>query len=411
MLRSMFTAIGSLTMHQTFMDIVSNNIANANTHSYKAVRATFQDQISQLMAVGAAPTATLGGINPTQIGLGTRLGATQGLFTQGTLQATGINTDMAVQGDGFFIYRTPTGNVYSRDGALNIDSDGYLVNNSTGMRIQGWQAVVSGSSATVNTGTPIGDIQIPINATLARATSSAIVRGNLDSTATAGSAGAFTMTMGVYDSLGVLHSVAVTFTPNGGGSNSWAISGSGAGVTLAGGPVTFNSSGQWVSGAGTVTLVPGGGAASPQTIALDFSTVTQLASTSSAALASQDGLAPGFLTGFSTVTNTGEIYGVYSNGLQQLIGQVGLALFVNPTGLMREGQNVFSENLNSGTAQIGQANVNGRGSIINGYLEASNVDMAQEFTNMILAQRGFQASSRIITTSDEMLQELVNLKR
>ncbi len=407
MLRSMFTAIGSLTMHQTFMDVVSNNIANANTHSYKAVRATFQDQISQLMSIGSGPTAALGGINPTQIGLGSRLGATQGLFTQGALQSTGINTDMAVQGDGFFIYRTPTGNVYSRDGALNIDSDGFLVNNSTGMRIQGWQAAISGSTATVNSGGPITDIQIPINATLARATSTGIMRGNLDST----SGSPFSSTMGVYDSLGVLHSVTVTFSPVGGGSNQWNISGSGAGVALAGGPVTFNSSGQWVSGTGTVTLTPGGGAASPQTIALDFTTITQLAATSSVSLASQDGLAPGFLTGFSTVTNTGEIYGVYSNGLQQLIGQVALSLFVNPTGLQREGQNVYTENLNSGAPQIGAANVNGRGSIVNGYLEASNVDMAQEFTNMILAQRGFQANSRIITTSDEMLQELVNLKR
>lgn len=408
MLRSMFTSIGSLTLHQSYMDVVANNLANVNTPGFKGSRVTFMDQISQMMSVGAGPSAALGGINPTQIGLGVRMGAVTTGFTQGAMQSTGRVTDVALQGDGFFIYRQGAANLYSRDGALSIDSDGYLVNAATGMRIQGWQATTTSGSPTVNTGGPIGDIRIPINSTLARATTTATLRGNLDSTTANG--GTFTSTLGVYDSLGVLQSVNVTFTRTGPGAWSWAATSGSPAANVGSGTVSFDSSGQFTGSSGSISI-PGANGAATTNVTLDFAGFTQLATPSDAAVSNQDGVPAGSLTGFSVVTNTGEIFGVYSNGLQQLIGQVAIANFVNPSGLEHAGQNTFRIGLNSGTAQVGAAGTGGRGQVLNGYLEASNVDMAQEFTNMILAQRGFQASSRVITTSDEMLQELVNLKR
>lgn len=414
MLRSMFTSIGALTLHQSYMDVVANNLANVNTTGYKGSRVTFMDQISELLAAGAGPGANLGGINATQIGLGVRLGAITTGFTQGALQSTSRPSDVAIQGDGFFIYSDGTTPFYSRDGALEMDSDGVLVNAATGMRIQGWQAITtSGSTGVINTGLPISDITIPVNSTLARQTSTATLRGNLNATAAATAAGAFTLTAGVYDALGNLHSVNLTFQRAGATSNQWNVTTASPAAITGGGTVTFDPlTGQYTAGTLTMQVTPPATTgAQPFSVAVDLSNLTQLASASDAAMSNQNGLAPGSLSGFSVVTNTGEIYGLYSNGLQERIGQMALANFVNPSGLEHAGQNLFREGLNSGAAQVGLANTGGRGTLVSGYLEASNVDMAQEFTNMILAQRGFQASSRVITTSDEMLQELVNLKR
>ncbi len=409
MLRSMFTSIGSLTLHQSYMDVVANNLANVNTTGYKSSRVTFQDQISQLLAAGAAPSANVGGINPTQIGLGVRLGSITTGFTQGALQSTSRPSDIAIQGDGFFIYSDNTTQYYSRDGALDMDADGVLVNTSTGLRIQGWQAqTISGSTGVIDTGLPIGEITIPVNSTLARATTNATLRGNLDSTLPLGNT--FTATAGIYDSLGVLHPVSVVYTHTANDTWTWAASAGSPAASVGGGTVTFNTSGQYTGGSGTITI-PGTGGAAATTATLDMSSLTQLATANDVALSNQDGLAAGSLSGFSVVTNTGEIYGLYSNGLQERLGQIAMANFINPSGLEHAGQNLFITGLNSGAPQVGTANSGGRGTLVSGYLEASNVDMAQEFTNMILAQRGFQASSRVITTSDEMLQELVNLKR
>ena len=407
MLRSMFTAIGALTLHQTYMDVVADNLANVNTHGFKSGRFSFQSQIAQLMQSGAAPTATTGGLNPMQVGLGVRAGGAGYNFTQGTLQGTNRLTDLAIQGDGLFVYRDSTNGTqfYSRDGAIDVDADGYLVNLSNGMRVQGWVA----QNGVVDTGTALSSIDIPLNSTMAEATTTALVRGNLNAAATSGSAGAATSTLGVYDSLGNLHDVSITFTPAGNGVWNWAATSGSPAASVGTGSTTFDSTGHYVSGTGTLTI-PGLNGANTISVTLDMSNLTQLASGSTIALASQDGVGPGSLSGFHA-TALGEIYGVYSNGLQQLIGQLATATFVNNSGLERAGQNMFIEGLNSGDPNFAPAGSSGHGTFVTGYLEASNVDMAQEFTNMILAQRGFQASSRVITTSDEMLQELVNLKR
>lgn len=412
MLRSMFTAISALNLHQVFMDVIADNLANANTFGYKSNRISFQDQYSQLLSIGSAPTQTVGGVNPIQVGLGTRLGTISAAFTQGSLQATGRNTDLAIQGDGFFVFSNGAGNTYySRDGLLDLDANGFLVHSATGLRLQGWPAV----NGAINTGAAIGDIQLPLGSTLARATTNALLGGNLDSTtplvddpATPEIENQFETAVGVYDSLGVLHSVTLTYTHTADNTWSWTASGDGA---VGAGVLTFDANGQYATGSPGSITIPGTGGAAVTTFEVDFSDLSQLATESDVSLFNQDGLAAGDLTTFYISPDTGEIYGLYSNGMQQLVGQMAMARFVNPTGLVHNGQNMYSEGLNSGDPSVGAANTGGRGVVVSGYLEGSNVDMAQEFTNMILAQRGFQASSRIITTSDEMLQELVNLKR
>jgi flagellar hook protein FlgE len=405
MLRSMYTAISALTLHQSYMDVVADNLANTNTYGFKASRMSFQDQIGELLSVGSAPNENAGGVDPTQIGLGVRLGSITAVFSQGVLQATGRNTDMAIQGDGFFIYADGPVSSYSRDGAIEIDSTGYLVNLTTGMRLQGWRATGSGPAATIDTGGPIGAIQLPLGTNLARATSNAILGGNLDATTEVG--GSFDITVGAFDSLGNLKSINVNFTKTADNAWEWTASGSDASGS---GTIEFTEEGQYASGSGSITF-PGTDGSADTTFTVDLSNVTQLASAHTIAATSQDGLAAGSLASFFVTPKTGEIYALYSNGLRQLVGQVALASFVNPSGLIRDGQNMFKQGFNSGEPVVGAPRSGGRGQLVSGYLEGSNVDLAQEFTNMILAQRGFQASSRVITTSDEMLQELVNIKR
>lgn len=405
MIRSMFTAISSLNLHQSYLDVVANNLANANTTGYKASRVLFKDQFAQLMSPGSGPSQDLGGTNPIQIGLGVQLGYISPIFSQGMLQSTGRNMDLAIQGDGFLIYDQGNQRRFSREGSLSLDSSGFLVNSATGLRVQGWQANAAGA---IDTNLPIGNIEIVSNRTLARATSNVVFTGNLSADTAIG--GTVVNTMGVYDSLGVLHTATVEYTRTGNNAWSWQITsptGSAGSGTL-----TFTDSGQYsASTVTTAVTIPGSPGASAIGLNLNQSNLTMLSGPDSAAVSNQDGLPPGTVSDVFITPNEGEVMLVYSNGLREKVAQLAMARFANPTGLMRAGQTTFQQGLNSGEAEIGVPGSGGRGVIAAGYLEASNVDMAQEFTNMILAQRGFQASSRVITTSDEIMQELVNLKR
>ncbi len=404
MLRSMFTAISSLNLHQGYLDVVANNLANANTIGYKASRVLFQDQFSQLLSPGAGPSANLGGTNPMQIGLGVQVGFISPIFTQGMLQSTGRNMDLAVQGDGFFVYDQGANRRYSREGSLSLDSNGYLVNSSTGLRVQGWEMDAAGN---IDTNLPVDNIQIVSNRTISRATENAVFGGNLDSQTAVGDS--VTTTMGIYDSLGVLHTASVEFTRTGNSAWSWAVTAP-TGATGSG-TLTFDANGQFSASTGGTITVPGSQGAATISMDIDLSGMTMLSMDSSAAVTSQDGLPTGNVTDVVITPVDGSVFLVYSNGMREQVAQLALARFTNPTGLIRAGHTTFQQGLNSGEPEIGTAGSGGRGQIAAGYLEASNVDMAQEFTNMILAQRGFQASSRVITTSDEIIQELVNLKR
>ena len=411
MLRSMFTAISALTLHQDFLDVVADNLANANTPGFKSGRVLFQDQFAQIMSPGSAPTTTIGGVNPTQIGLGLKLGNISQVFTQGMMQSTGRNLDVAIQGDGFFMYNSPNGMRYSREGSMTIDSSGNLVNGSTGFFVQGW-TLAAGATTPINTNAAPGNITVNLDQTLASPTTNVTMGGNLDSTtATPYASNTYTTTVNVYDSLGASHSLGVTFTRATDSSWNWAVS-SPTGAAGSG-TINFGADGQ-ATGTPIFTnavTIPGTNGAAGITATLDLSKVTMLATANSVSATSQNGLEAGSITDLFIAPNSGEIYLVYSNGLKQLAGQIAMARFTNPSGLIRDGNTSFQEGLNSGTPQVGAANTGGRGALVSGYNEASNVDMAQEFTNMILAQRGFQASTRVITTSDEILQELVNLKR
>ncbi len=419
MIRSMYSAITALGLHQTYMDVVANNLANVNTTAYKTSRVDFKTQISQLQSAGNAPTAAtatpaLGGRNAVQVGLGTQLGAITKVMTQGALRSTGRVTDLAVQGDGFFVLDDGTqGHAYTRDGAIDVGQDGKLTQINTGLHLLGWQ--VNPTTGLIDTTGSLTAITVPTNSSLARATANLTMNGNLR--ATTAVAGTVTSTLAVLDSLGTSHNITLTFTRNAG--MAWGLTASETDPDITalalGGDTTANflATGQWdtANTATTLTLTMGNGATTPQAVTVDLSKLTMLDEASTAAQASQDGLAAGTLTGLSVVSDTGRVVGLYSNGMTRDIGQVAMASFANPNGLLSAGQNLYRPWLNSGDPQIGTPGSGARGAITSGYLEGSNVDLAQEFTNMITAQRGFQANSRVITTSDEMLQELISMKR
>jgi flagellar hook protein FlgE len=413
MMRSMFSAISGLRNHQTFMDVVGNNIANVNTTGFKGSRVTFQDILNQTLRSAAAPTATRGGVNGAQVGLGMLLAGIDTIQTQGNLQSTAKLTDLAIQGDGFFVLNDGVRNVYTRDGAFDIDINNNLVNPATGALVMGWQADATGAISTTGA---VTSITIPSGSgTIGQPTTELTFTGNLDTATAAG--GTVTATVPIYDSLGNRHDLTLTFTKSASPANTWTYAytaAAGSGITLANasGTLTFDANGALQSnsqaGTMTVTFTNGANVVSIPT-AGDFTGMTQLRATSDVKTAT-DGSAAGNLTSFSIAPN-GVITGIYSNGQTRTIAQIALATFPNPGGLEKLGGNAYGPSAASGSPSIGAAETGGRGRISSGFLEMSNVDLAQQFTNMIMAQRGFQANSRVITASDEMLQDLVNLKR
>ncbi len=408
MLRSMFSAISGLRGHQIMMDVIGNNIANVNTVGFKTGRVNFQDILSQTLRGATSPNGGLGSINPAQIGLGITVAGIDVLHTQGNLQSTGKVTDMAIQGDGFFVVATGGRQFYTRDGSFDISIDGSLVNPASGLKVQGWQA---DSSGVVDTTVAPGNVVIPIGQrSIALPSANAGIRGNLDAVAVVGDTATTTLT--VFDSLGVSHSIRVIFDKTAANEWSWTAAADPADVgttTTSTGTLTFGTDGLLTASTGTLSIDLTNGATSPTAPALTFDEMTQFGG-ASAPVAQADGFAAGALVTFA-LGNGGEITGVFSNGQTQILGQIAMASFLNPAGLMRAGQNTFQTSSASGTASVGRPGQGNRGSITTGALEMSNVDLATQFTGMITAQRGFQANSRVITTSDEMLQELVNLKR
>ncbi len=674
MMRSMFSGVSGIRAHQIRMDVIGNNLANVNTSGYKFSRVTFKDMLNQTVRGGTAPaTGGTGGVNPAQVGLGVLIAGIDNIHSQGNLQSTGKDTDMAIQGSGFFVLNNGTTTAYSRDGAFDLNANGVLINPANGYRVQGWQA----ANGAVDSSGPVGDITIPIGSRMvAQATSNVYLVGNIDADATIGTQGTITrsdyylqgaatsstlltalfddtatalplslssgssislswnngsahsssytvsasatlsdftswlstqfgsgvtvsvtsngavritnsstnnitslsitvsgnstfnsvfdnigetianggssgtsanmeraatsstslysitnaagtnaglstgdviyisaykggialttlsgvvgtdfstmgelaeyvedvlgitssasgvtidslgrlriagdigdgnaitslnieatdsagttqrtgfnaintftsvqsangesatLSMTVYDSLGVEHRVTLILTRT--ASNTWYWNADcaddyygGRNVSQGMQTIEFLSNGSYSTSTGNISIDLNNGASSPLQITPDMSMFTQFSGDSSISLRQQDGYAMGILEKFS-IGATGDITGIYSNGLTDLIGKIALASFSNPGGLTKEGDNLYKQSMTSGVAQIGEPGAGGRGTINNGVLEMSNVDLAREFTDMIITQRGFQSNSRIISTSDEMLQELVNLKR
>lgn len=416
MMRALFSAISGMQNHMSFMDVVGNNIANVNTVAYKSSRVNFQDILGQTVKGASAAQNGRGGINAAQIGLGMSLGGIQTLMTQGSLQSTGKSTDLAVQGDGFFVESDGTQTFYSRDGGFDVGTDGSLISPNTGLHVRGWVPTAAG---VIDTQQPLANLVIPYGAQIpAQPSTKLTFSGNLDSSVATSDVVNTTMT--AYDTLGNPHTVALTLTKNA-TADTWDVAGkyddgtaTPATATFAPAQIVFDP----VTGAmttpatGLVTVGPLTGAAfsSSLTFDLDLSKITQFSGGSQLTLLSQDGSQSGSLVSFA-IGASGSVSGVYSNGLNQTIGQIALAGFVNPAGLMRSGQNLWTASSNSGTANVGAPNTNGLGTLSTGSLETSNVDLAQQFTNLIIAQRGFESSSKVITASDQMLQTLVNIIR
>ncbi|PZS25853.1 MAG: flagellar hook protein [Pseudonocardiales bacterium] len=392
MLRSLFSGISGLRAHQQMMDVTGNNIANVNTAGFKGSSAVFEDTLSQMLRAAGAPQGGNGGTNPAQVGLGVRMSGITTNFAQGAAQATGRSTDLMIQGDGFFVLKEAGQQLYTRAGAFSFDTDGRLTAPG-GAVVQGWTAV----NGVINTNASAADIRLPIGTLLPpKATANVTVGGNLP--ADTASVNPLVTSISTYDLQGNQRTLSVSFTKT--STTSWDVTVTDGVTTSPVQSLTFAASGSTP----TPTSIAFNG------IAVDLSGVTDYAGSSTVAATAQDGSTVGGLQAF-TLAPDGTLMGVFSNGLKEPLGQIAMASFNNPPGLEKVGQSFYQSTVNSGTAQLGTAGQGGRGMLASGQLEMSNVDLAQEFTNLIIAQRGFQANSKVIVTSDEILQDLVNLKR
>ncbi len=482
MMMSMFSSVSGLKAHQTRMDVIGNNIANVNTVGFKGSRTTFQEIFSQTMSSASSPDALSGrgGTNPMQIGLGMNVDAIDIQMERGSVQRTESPTDLSIEGEGFFIVRSGSEGSYNftRAGNFTIDKQGNLVT-STGQNVYGWMKYEYGDDGyEFDTQEPIGALNLYTDIynsnkriIAAKATTEAVLSGNLDATETpvsgtaSGSLNAlasdtvdstgatggdgipdkdginlaphFTVPINVYDELGNEYKINLKLWKNyvdtsnaattgpvtswyyvvDGGTNA-STSSTGSTIT-ANGFINFDSKGRLIKSATgdnatiksvTLTPDPSTGAKSFD-ISLNLEQLSMYADDSSVKTTRVDGYAPGTLVTFS-IGGDGIITGVYDNGRQQPLGQVALATFENPAGLQKVGSNQFIQSTNSGDFKIAaQPGNDGSGVLIPGTLEMSNVDLAKQFTEMIITQRGFQANSRVMTTSDEILQELSNMKR
>jgi flagellar hook protein FlgE len=416
MMRSLFAGVSGLKNHQVRMDVIGNNVANVNTLAFKSGRVTFQESFAQTLQGASSPGGGVGGTNAKQVGLGAQLGSIDTLFTQGNVETTGLSTDLAIQGDSFFVVSNGARQSYTRAGNFQLDADGRLVSPSNGFVLQGRMAANGVLLDRVT------DIQLPFGQKApARPSATATLGGNLDSGAAAGTVAQSSIV--VYDSLGAKHDLSITFTKSAAPNRwDWAVDTStltpAEAASLSGGTGTLAFASDGVLDAGASTFAPvgfqpdGGAAAMSVTLnpGVGLNAISQFAGRTTAILAGQDGYAAGTLADFQ-IDASGTITGSFTNGIKLALGQIALADFNNPGGLERSGDNMWSASANSGEAMVGFAREGSTSTVTSGALEGSNVDLAQEFTNMIVAQRGFQANGRVITTADEMLQEVVQLKR
>ena len=491
MMRSLFSGVSGLKSHQTRMDVIGNNIANVNTIGFKSSRVTFADTLYQTQTGAAAPTDTVGGTNPKQIGLGVGVASIDLLFNDASTQSTGKNTDLALSGNGLFVVsRDQDGKdkYYTRAGNFSFDANYNYVVPGSGYHVVGWNADASGSIDTK--GTPTGiKIKDAMRSMGAKATTLISYKGNMNSsvptivsmtdqtggpaaspahvdgttiksltlklsdgttqTVTAksnyeyktGNSLPITTIANVYDSLGNLHKVPFLFTkvPSGAlplGHDKWEVTvspgvdsggnldpvgtcsikeedGSWTTVTMGAQTLQFDQNGKYVSGSGSPTLTLTNGAGSSggtntMTATVDLTSLTQY-SGSDTIKADYDGNAAGTLKEINT-DQSGILTGTYTNGEKRSLAQIAVAQFDNAPGLTKAGANLYAESNNSGTANIKSVNALGL-TLTPSALEMSNVDIANEFADMVVTQRGFQSNSKVITVGDEMLETVINMKR
>lgn len=555
---AMYTGLSGMNVNQTRINTIGHNIANVNTHAFKSSRTLFQTQFSQLLSAGNGPSDTSGGVNPTQVGFGAIVGATQKNFNPGSIETTGVASDLAVDGDGFFILRRPNGQqVYTRDGAFSLDSenrlvsmDGYAVRGfgvDDGFNIQqtvltdlvlplgsltlaratenvvmdgdlsangtlatqgsshASQALVDGNAAAAtaataltnlrsasdpnvrlfadgNTitvsgvdkgerelpersfvvgtdGSTLGDLAdwlegvlgiqdvsgVPGDPGVVVENGTLVINGNagqqngisisatdltsdnaatavpftFTQTAEANGSGLLT-SFTVYDSLGtpVVVSVTMAMEEKSATGATWrfyleAPEAAGAGRALGTGTVSFDTEGNFRAVTGNQVSInrTGSGAVSPLTFTLDFAGIHGLSTrASNVIMAEQDGFPPGTLSGYSVALD-GTINGTFTNGMTQTLGQVALAVMSNPEGLVAENNNLYVLGPNTGEPTVTPPGLFGAGQTLGGALELSNVDLAREFIGLITSSTGFQASTRVISTSSDMLDQLLLIVR
>jgi flagellar hook protein FlgE len=421
----MYSGVSGLTAESDALDVIGNNLANTNTVGFKESRAIFENVLGAAVGTEGA------------IGGGVMMSTAQQIFAEGSLENTGNPTDVALSGDGFFVVQGAvsgvSGTFYTRAGQTSLSANGTLVN-PDGLAFQGYAALPSGGfSATMS------PITVNTAALSPKATSSLTLAANLNSSdpvagawnpqnPTAGSS--FQATYQVYDSLGDAHSVNVYFANNGGGSWSYHVLANGSEIQggtagqnseIASGSLTFNTNGALQSETSASPGVSFVGATPNQPLALSFGTpisaggtgldgVTQFGSADSISSQSQDGYSSGSLSSLS-IDNNGVVSGSYTNGQTIAVAQMAVAKFQNDQGLGQAGQNCWTASQDSGSAAIGTAGTGGRAALVSGSLEASNVDIATQFTDLIAHQRGFEANSKTITTADQMLQDVLAMKQ
>lgn len=464
MMRSLYSGVSGLKNHQVRMDVIGNNISNVNTHGFKTERVTFQDMISQELAGASEPKDNIGGVNPQQVGLGSLIAAIDKIMTQGALQTTGKNTDVAVSGEGFFVLKDGDKQFYTRAGAFNVDKNGGYVNPANGLKVQGWNSRLDeNGNKFINSSASVEDIMIPLySKEPAKATKQVVFQSNLNSAALAIPPDAteedrikyindpdpkkrrgHVTSINVFDDQGAERQLRLEFYKV--RDNVWKakvnmtdstqlsvdVAATGGQNTQVPGntefEIGFSPDGKIVSvsdgtdsqNAGKLAAnvsfrIPGNPAVQSFSLNLGESGlvggITQFSSDFTTKAVSQDGYTMGYMEAF-TIDNSGTVTGVYSNGVKQPLARIAMAIFTNPAGLNKAGDTMFSYSNNSGEANIGEAGNAGRGRINAGLLEMSNVDLSDQFVDMIVTQRGFQANSRTITTSDQMIQEVLGLKR
>ena len=411
-------ALSGLNADSAALDVVGNNLANLNTTGYKDSNVSFYDLLQQSVAGGS-----------TQIGGGVSAPQTERVFSQGSIQATGGNYDAAIQGNGFFVVQDPSGNtLYTRAGNFNLDANGNLVT-ATGQLVQGWVA----QNGVVNTSGAVGNITIPSDALQTpSATQNFSLSLNLNAAGVAGqSSGSFSAPIQVVDSLGETHNLTVNFTETSPGNWNYEVDIPGADLTsgtagtpsaVANGALTFDANGNLTSPTAPaqvqITITGLTDTANDMNLNWNLATesgagtpiVTQYAATSAVSASTQDGVPASQVTQVS-IANGGAITAQFSDGNQVVIGQLALASVSNPDSLIAVGQNNFEVGAKTATPVIGVPNTGTLGTVEGGSLETSTVNIATEFTNLIVYQNSYQANSKVISTLDQLTQALLALKQ
>lgn len=413
-LTSFYTALTGLNNNSMAINVIGNNLANMNTIAYKTSRLTF----AELLA-GSANSISPDG-NPIQVGIGSILDKITPMYTQGSIASTGSPLDAAISGNGFFVVNTGSGLGFTRAGSFGFNALGELLS-SDGFNVMGYKAVngkLGGGSLTpivINKGESLPP----------KETENLSITANLNSQLKDGET--FSTSAQIYDSLGTKHDVSITFGKTAVGKWSWsatipATDQGGAStappVEIGSGEIDFDENGKMTSPTSNPTLSLTGLSSGASDFQVTFNLldsnnnplITSYASESAVSATSQDGYAASVLKDVS-IDNTGTLIGIYDNGHTQALAQLALADFPNVEGLMKYVGSTLVPFLNSGEPSIGVAGTGGRGSIVGGALEQSNVDMAQEFTNLIIAQRAYQANSKVITTTDQLYLDVLNMKQ